>query len=150
MPGSHIPRPLGFKNYLNNSVARLRNFLICVHLASPGYSSNKLFKQLSCLLLRAYVIHLYRVTHFNRRTRISRNLSQIEKNGWDKSYRGQRGPHNGAHVFDLELDFGVFSRSKWFFHMETPSFDPGFGKSRKFYVQNHIKKFFPRSFQGQI
>ena len=49
-------------------------------------------------------LHIYRVTHFNRRTWISRNLSQIEKNGSDKSYRGQRGLHSGANVFDLELD----------------------------------------------
>ena len=33
MPGSHIPRPLGFKNYINKSVARLRHFLIYVDLA---------------------------------------------------------------------------------------------------------------------
>ena len=41
----------------------------------------------------------------------------------------------------LNLTFVVISRSKWFFHMETSSFDPGFGKSGKFYVQNHIENF---------
>ena len=62
------------------------------------------FCALTLSLSLSLSLDIYRVTHFNRRTRISRNLSQIEKNGSDKSYRGQRGPHNGANVFDLELD----------------------------------------------
>ena len=52
----------------------------------------------------------------------------------------------------LNLTFEVISMSKWFFHMETTSFDPGLGKRGKFYVQNHIEKFSPvisRSNVGQ-
>ena len=64
---------------------------------------------------------------------------------------GDKGGHIMALTsLTLNLTFEVITRSKWFFHMETPSFDPGLEKSGKFYVQNHIEKFFPRSFQGQI
>ena len=41
----------------------------------------------------------------------------------------------------LNLIFEIISRLKWFFHMETPTFDSRFGKSGKFYVQNHIENF---------
>ena len=61
---------------------------------------------------------------------------------------GDKGGHIMALTsLTLNLTFDVISRSKWFFHIERPSFDPGFGKSGKFYVQNHIEKFFQGHFK---
>ena len=63
-----------------------------------GIEFSSIFSKVCICLSKFFEVRMYRVTHFNRRTRISRDLSQVEKNGPDKSYRGQRGPHN------LELD----------------------------------------------
>ena len=35
--GPRIPCPLGFKNFLNNRISRLRNSQIRVNFVSPGY-----------------------------------------------------------------------------------------------------------------
>jgi len=62
----------------------------------------------------------------------------IAKNNSYKSCRVQR----EATVDDLELDLEVdFLRLTSIFSMETSIFDPGFGKSTKFYVKKmyHVR-----------
>ena len=61
---------------------------------------------------RALVHRVYTVGHFNRPTCISQNLSTIEKNGSDKSWRGQREPLNGANDFNLEVDYQGYFKVK--------------------------------------
>ncbi len=85
--------------------------------------TNGFFKTWWVLIKNIY-IYIYTVGHFNLPTWISRNLSQIEKNGPDKSRRGQRGSSNGTKDLDLELDFqGYFKVSdflKWEYLFLTP------------------------------
>jgi len=50
----------------------------------------------------------------------------------------------------LRWPFKVIWKSRSFFSMRTPIFDPGFGKNRKFYVQNDILKIFYMTFKDQI
>ena len=50
MRGLRVPRILGFKNVLNNRIARGRNSLICDNLVYPGYSGLKIIQLMIWLI----------------------------------------------------------------------------------------------------